>query len=763
MMYMSNILEDGGIPDDTGVAIEYKIPQTSKRVDIILTGIDEHNKSAAVIVELKQWSDAKLTKQDGIVKTFIGKAERETIHPSYQAWTYAALLEDFNEAVQDQNISLSPCAYLHNMKSDEVIKHSQYENYLQKAPSFIRTDAKKLTDFIKKFIRYGDAGKVMYEIDKGKIKPSKNLSDKLLSMLQGNEEFIMIDDQKLVYETALKLAQTSTVKDKHILIVEGGPGTGKSVVAINLLVQTTNRKLVSRYITKNAAPRAVYESVLTGSFTRTHITNLFSGSGAYTNTERNIFDVLIVDEAHRLNAKSGMFQNLGENQIKEIIQASKFSIFFIDDDQRVTWKDIGEKKEIKKWANQLGVTIHKMELQSQFRCNGSDGYLAWIDNALEIRVTANETLQGIDYDFQVFDTPNKLKEAIFKKNNINNKARLVAGYCWNWISKKPENNSLNDITIDKYDFAMQWNLTTDGSLWIRKPESVNEVGCIHTCQGLEVDYIGVIIGSDIIVRDGKIVIQPSERAKTDQSLRGYKKELKENPEAATLKAEAIIKNTYRTLMTRGQKGCYIYCTDPETNAYFVELSKSIVFKEKQEIDLAIELKKQEVPRSVKYPGLMLEILRPDEVNPSANAVPIYDLEIAAALFNNEKYVDKFDWVKLPDSFKALQGHFVTRVEGESMNKRIPSGAWCLFKKNPTGSRNNKVVIIQHENIHDQDTDASYTVKLYGIERAIDGDEQSFSKIVLRPDSYIKGYENIEFENEQSSELKVIGELVAVIA
>ena len=595
MMYMSNILEDEGIPDDIGVAVEYKIPNTAKRIDIILTGINEHNKSSAVIVELKQWSEAQLTDMDAIVKTFVGGAVREVSHPSYQAWTYAALLEDFNEAVQEQEISIKPCAYLHNMVADDVIRNARYEPYLTKAPTFIREDADKLTDFIKQFIKHGDAGKTMFEIDNGKIRPSKNLADKLLSMLQGNEEFFMIDDQKLVFETAMNLAQDSTVKDKHVLIVEGGPGTGKSVVAINLLVQLTNKRLVTQYVTKNAAPRAVYESVLTGSFTRSHITNLFSGSGAYTKTEPNTFDTLIVDEAHRLNEKSGMFQNLGENQIKEIIESSKFSIFFVDDDQRVTWKDIGEKQEIEKWANNLGAKVHNLELQSQFRCNGSDGYLAWLDNVLQIKETANDSLDDISYDFQVFDSPNELREAILNKNKINNKARLVAGYCWNWISKKPENKGLYDIVIDEHKFSAQWNLTTDGNLWIRKPESVNEVGCIHTCQGLEVDYVGVIIGSDIVVRNGEVIIQPDQRAKTDQSLKGYKKALKEKAEGAAAKAEAIIKNTYRTLMTRGQKGCYVYCTDPETSAYFKELAKSIEYDlEHESIDGFTSVQKNEV-------------------------------------------------------------------------------------------------------------------------------------------------------------------------
>lgn len=762
MMYMSNILEDGGIPDDTGVAIEYKIPQTSKRIDFILTGINDQNKSTAVIVELKQWSDAKLTNKDGIVKTFIGGAMREVSHPSYQAWIYAALLEDFNVAVQEQGITLNPCAYLHNMESDDVIKNPLYRSYLQKAPSFIRTDAERLADFIKQFIRYGDAGKVMFEIDNAKIRPSKNLADKLLSMLQGNEEFFMIDDQKIVYETALNLAQISTVKDKHVFIVEGGPGTGKSVVAINLLVQLTNKRLVTQYVTKNAAPRAVYESVLTGSFTKSHISNLFSGSGAYTKCEPNIFDVLIVDEAHRLNEKSGLYQNLGDNQIKEIIQAAKLSIFFIDEDQRVTWKDIGEIKEIEKWAKILGATVHRMELQSQFRCNGSAGYLAWLDNVLQIKETANRTLEGIDYDFQVFDSPNKLRETILNKNKSNNKARLVAGYCWNWVSKRTENKTLNDIVIKEHNFAAQWNLTTDGSLWIRKPESVNEVGCIHTCQGLEVDYIGVILGLDIVIRNGELVVQPDQRARTDQSLKGYRNALRENSEVARLKAEAIIKNTYKTLMSRGQKGCYIYSTDPETNTYFSELAKSVTYEQKQVEPTEAALVNQEEFQSDQYPGLKLKVLKHHEVKPFENAVPIYDLEIAAGQFSDEQQVAEYDWVELPDSFRLQKGHFVTRVVGESMNKCIPNGAWCLFKENPGGSRNNKVVIVQHKDIQDQDTGTSVTVKRYFSEKTTEGDEWRHSRIVLRPDSYIEGYGELVFDGDSLIDLRVIGELVAVL-
>lgn len=771
MMYMCNILLDQDIPNDAGVAIEYKIPQTSKRIDFILTGKDQQNRNTVIIIELKQWAEAGLTAKDAMVTTFLGNVEREVLHPSYQAWTYAALLEDFNEAVQEQDIIIQPCAYLHNMASDRVIKNTFYADHLNKAPVFIKSDTRKLAEFIKQFVKCGDAGKIMYEIDHGKIKPSKNLADKLLSLLQGNQEFLMVDDQKFVFETALDLAKKSTVKDKHVFIVEGGPGTGKSVVAVNLLVQFTNMRLVARYVTKNAAPRAVYESKLTGSYTKSQIANLFGGSGAFTDCERNIFDALIVDEAHRLNEKSGMFQNMGENQIKEIIHASKFSLFFIDDDQQVTFRDIGEKREIERWAKELGATVHSSELPSQFRCNGSDGYLAWIDNVLGIKETANDALENLDYDFRVFDSPTELREAIFKKNRINNKARLVAGYCWDWVSKKGSSSSAMDIVISEHDFAMKWNLASDGNLWILRPEAVSEVGCIHTCQGLEVDYVGVIIGPDLVVRGGEMLTNAEARAKTDQSLKGYKKLLKVNDAVAKKKAQTIIKNTYRTLMTRGVKSCYVFCTDHETNEYFKGLAVTAFKPRVQESQL---YPPRPIAEKSRYAGLNLRILPDEEVEPFVNAVPVYDLKAVAGRFSEEQVVVEVscpksinplgcDWVELPDVFMPHPSLFVAQVIGESMNRRIPNGSWCLFRLNPLGTRSGKVVLVQHRDIQDPDTGAQYTVKVYSSEKvACDDGCWEHRLIRLNPDSTRQGYEPLVFQGDGGGELKVIAELVAVL-
>lgn len=575
MRFMGAVMDDEEIPSDAGVSIEYSIPQTSKRIDFILTGQDQANNDQVVIIELKQWESAELTDKDAIVKTRFQHGLAETSHPSYQAWSYSELLNQLNETVYTDNIHLAPCAYLHNYIEDDVIKNIFYQPYIERAPVFLKgkDEKEKLKTFIKSFVKYGDKSNLMFRIENGKIKPSKSLADSLARMIAGNPEFIMLDEQKLVYETAIKLAKESSPTNKNVLIVQGGPGTGKSVVAVNLLVNIIQQlRLVAQYITKNAAPRAVYEAKLTGSMRKSAISNLFTGSGSFHSLEPNVFDVLVVDEAHRLNEKSGMFKNIGENQVKEIIKSSKLAIFFIDEDQQVTFSDIGSKEEIEKWANLENATVHHMALESQFRCNGSDGYLAWLDDVLGIRETANKTLDGLEYDFQVLSNPNELKELIFNKNKINNKARIVAGYCWNWISRADK--SAFDISIPNYDFGMQWNLDTDGSLWIQAPDSVSEVGCIHTCQGLEVDYVGVIIGDDLIVRNGEVITNPNARAKTDKSISGFKKLLKTNPGLANKKADGIIRNTYRTLMTRGMKGCYIFCTDPETQAYFQDRQRA---------------------------------------------------------------------------------------------------------------------------------------------------------------------------------------------
>jgi len=566
LTYMAKVLRDEELPGNAGLAIELHIPQSSKRIDFLLTGFDQDQAKKAVLIELKQWSQATATTKDAIVKTSLGGSLVETIHPSYQVWSYAALLEGFNEAVYDKSIEVRPCAYLHNYTADGIIDAPHYQPHTAKAPLFLKgpSELQKLRGFLKQHIAQGDDKAVLYELSNGKIRPSKALADALSNLMKGKDEFVLIDDQKAVFESVLVAASQASETAPRVVIIEGGPGTGKTVLAINLLVRLTALQRYSRYVSKNAAPRKVYESKLIGTVKRSHFSHLFSGSGAFIETPANTYEALIVDEAHRLNEKSGLYGNLGENQIKELIDSAKCAIFFIDEDQRVTLSDIGSKQAIRAFAHAKGAEVEELTLTSQFRCNGSDGYLAWLDETLAIRPTANPTLDTRDYEFKVFDTPQSMHDAIEQKNQ-GNKARVVAGYCWPWRSKKDP--GADDIVIGD-NYARQWNLDQDGSLWIIAENSVEQVGCIHTCQGLEVDYIGVIIGPDLIVRDGQVITSPEVRDRHDRSIRGWKTLMKAQPVFAQKEIDLIIKNTYRTLMTRGMKGCYLYCTDQETADYF---------------------------------------------------------------------------------------------------------------------------------------------------------------------------------------------------
>ena len=568
-MYIT--LNDSAIPSDAGVAIEYNIPQTSKRVDFLISGYDDNNKGNVIIIELKQWEQLQAVEgHEAIVETYTGGANRRVVHPSYQAWSYAALIKDYNQYVQDEDVELHPCAYLHNYprKDNDPLDAKQYEDILSDAPAFTYGQRDALRNFIKKNIKTGDGEDTLVKIERGKIKPSKQLQDSICGMLKGNKEFIMLDEQKVVYETILNLS-TKCQKDnkKRTIIVEGGPGTGKTVVAINLLAELTKREQFAQYVSKNSAPRIVYGYKLKGSMKRNSVDNLFKGSGCYTDAPLNSIGTILADEAHRLNEKSGMFQNLGENQIKEIIHASRCSVFFIDESQRVTTSDIGSVEEIEKWAKMEHSEVFRMELVSQFRCNGSDGYLAWVDDVLQIRDTANYDLEGIDYDIRICDSPMEMEHIILEKNSIRNRARILAGYCWNWPKATRNDVNYHDIKIG--DYGISWNLD-GGDAFAINPDSVHEAGCIHTSQGLEFDYVGVIIGDDMRYENGEIITDYSKRAKTDQSMKGIKGIAKNNPQEANRLADEIIKNTYRTLMTRGMKGCYVYCTDSKLSEYLKE-------------------------------------------------------------------------------------------------------------------------------------------------------------------------------------------------
>ena len=574
--YMYKVLNDNEIPQSSGVAIEYNLPNTAKRVDFLVSGYDENQSANVVIIELKQWQKLdKVDGLDGLVETYTGGANRRVVHPSYQAWSYAEMIRDYNEYAQIADVRLWPCAYLHNYmrEDDDPLDDPIYQEYLDDAPAFTKGDVKKLREYIKNVVVEGDdGGEILYEIDNGRIKPSKSLQDAIVGMLESNPEFNLIDDQKVIFERIMELSRRCE-KDgkKRTLIATGGPGTGKTVIAINLLARLTQEGVFAQYCSKNSAPRTVYARKLKGHRTKSSIDNMFKGSGAYVDAPENAVGVVLADEAHRLNEKSGLYSNLGINQVHEIIRAARLSVFFIDESQRVTVNDIGSVSAIKQWAAINGSEVHMEALTSQFRCNGSDGYLAWLDDVLDIHETANYNLDGINYEFIVFDTPQEMRQKVLKRNEGSNRSRILAGYCWNWPKAGRADTNVHEIEIG--DFGISWNLD-GGEAFAISESSVNEAGCIHTTQGLEFEYVGVIIGDDLRYEENHLVTDFTKRAKTDQSIRGLKKMSKENPEQAQKLADEIIKNTYRTLMTRGMKGCYVYATDEGLREYLKERAQS---------------------------------------------------------------------------------------------------------------------------------------------------------------------------------------------
>lgn len=333
-------------------------------------------------------------------------------------------------------------------------------------------------------------------------------------------------------------------------------------MAIQLLCDLISKGYSANYVTKNAAPRNVYfEKLRKEKYKLSYIKNLFKSSDSFWNAPENLLDCVIVDEAHRLKKKSAIFH--GENQVKELINSGRVTVFFIDEDQKITTKDIGSKDEIRKWADYYGAKLYEgqdLNLVSQFRCNGSDGYLNFLDNLLEIRKTANVTFD-YDYEIRLFASPTKMREELREKNNINNKSRMIAGYCYEWVTENDPESDEYDIILDD-GFKAKWNFSN--TLFAIDENSFDQVGCIHTTQGLEFDYCGIIIGQDMRYEGGHVITDPSKEAMSDHTsgIRACK-DIKQ--------ADRLIRNTYKTLMSRGQKGCFLYCEDRHLLEYASKL------------------------------------------------------------------------------------------------------------------------------------------------------------------------------------------------
>ena len=575
MKFMRDIVDDSEIDDDVQIAIEYNIPQTSKRVDFIIIGADTNDKDNIVIVELKQWSRAEVVDDDMhfSVRTYVANDKRIVCHPSYQAYSYSRFLNNYSQTIYEKNINLIPCAYLHNYLPayKNALSADIYKEWYTTAPFFIMDEVQQFNVFIKKYVTKKSAhGDLLYQIENGRIRPTKSLQDSLSTMVRGTPVFDLLDEQAVCFDMCIRtMLQCLKDQKKRTILIQGGPGTGKSVLAVNLLMHFITCACNTAYVTKNSAPRQAFLSILSQNKAENiaEISQLFRSPFGLSQVPANSYDCLIVDEAHRLVKK--MYGDWhGENQVKECINASLLTVFMLDEEQAVTTKDIGSIQEITKWCEELGSTIimrEETKLTSQFRCNGSDGYIQFIDNLLQRnQERVFVPMSELNYDFRIFDDASAMRDALRQKNATNNKARMVAGYCYDWDVK----NHRGDVDIVlPGGFQARWNLAND-KIWAINPRSFEEVGCIHTAQGLEFDYVGVLIGKDLTYDEssGHVVTDKTAISRDDNSS-GIRT-------ASDIDAHRLILNTYKTLLTRGQKGCYVYCEDEALRDYFKRMIAS---------------------------------------------------------------------------------------------------------------------------------------------------------------------------------------------
>ena len=555
--FMKDALDDSFFSPKCQVAIEYNIPQTSKRVDFMIIGSNGHNDNV-VIVELKQW--ARVEKVDESCSHLVMSDLRShdpVPHPSYQAYSYKCLILDYCDDVHVNRNTLIPCTYLHNLgeRYRNVIEDNLYKEWTFEAPAFLQNDVIKLREFIKQYVHLeASDGSLLYKIEEGRLKPTKSLQDALDSMLCGNEEFHMIDEQVVAYDKIMKAIKDSEKDEKkHVIIITGGPGTGKSVLAINLLAKCIiDLNLNASYITKNSAPRQCYKNLLAGGNAKRMIDlqKAIQSPFALPRIPSNSLDVGIFDEAHRMQKKPYMYP--GDDMLQDAINAARISVFFIDEDQRITINDKYTVSTIIEYANRQKAVWHRpYELVSQFRCDGSDGYISFLNNLLELKPTANTSFEFNKLQVKVFDNPVIMRDELRELNKENNKTRMIAGYCYDWNVKNKRGDW--DIILP-YGFKAKWNLEKDDH-WAVNPSSFEEVGCIHTCQGMEFDYVGVIIGKDLFFKDGHVRTNRACISKDDKSS-GIRLKTTSDEDA-----DMLIKRTYKVLLSRGLKGCYIYCED----------------------------------------------------------------------------------------------------------------------------------------------------------------------------------------------------------
>lgn len=752
------------IDDDMQVAIEYHVPAAGRsRIDVLLAGNDGERDNG-IVVELKAWSEADVSDVPELVWSPYGGG-RLAEHPCVQARKYKGMILRFNADIRDKGVGIHSAAYLFNLqrRRPEPLEDPRYRHIVDESRLFLADDADALSRHIEKYVRHRSRHDVLFLLEQGRIVPAPALVERVASMLDGNEEFDLLDTQNEAFQIIRHaIAGVATAAKRQVFIVHGGPGTGKSVIAVRLVAEVLKSKRLGFFVAPNKAFRDTLVEQLArgGREYREDGQALFQSSWSFHASDfmkDRLHEVLVVDEAHRL--KDEAYQYRGASMVEDMVRAARISVFFLDETQRVQWNDSGSEHRIREAARKYDANVHApFTLTAQFRCGGSDGYLNWLDDVLQIRPTGNfDNWADEQYEFRVCDDAATLYREL-KARNTDNKARLVAGYSWDWPTEgRQRRGHARHVTVD--GLSLPWNFS--GENWATAADGIEQVGCVHTCQGVEFDWLGVLIGPDLRFENGRVVGDPANRARTDSSLKGWKtalREAKDDPaasEAVLAKVQAIIKNTYKVLLSRGRKGCFVWCADKGLREY---LRDRLQLASRTFSACAGEAE----PRP---PAPATRIVATPPGRRFADCVPVYDLAAAAGGFGPSSTAECLGWIESPAGIRTGERHFAARVHGRSMEPLIPDGSLCLFRGDVAGSRAGRILLVQHHAISDPELGGSYTVKKYRslkVQDADAGDDAAWTHAAIQLVPLNREFPTIWINPDQVEELRVIAEFIRVL-
>jgi DUF2075 family protein len=556
---------------DHGVILEYQLGNTSKRLDALLTGHNESSAENAVIVELKQWGETAASNADGCVETFVGKRLRPVPHPSVQVGQYEQWLLDNHTVFYEDGVSLAGVSWLHNLQFDpgEELFAPKHAGYLATNPLFTGDQSDALAEYLNSRLSEGEGETVMAKVLESQYRPSKKLLEHTAEMVAGQQEFILLDEQFVVFESVLAGAREGFHSThKRVMLVKGGPGTGKSVIALHLVGRLAKDGYNAQHATGSKAFTENMRRIV-GKRAKAQ----FAYFNQFGNAAPNDIDVLILDEAHRLRETSAhRFQPKAQRtdlaQVDELVRSAKTSVFFIDDLQAVRPNEVGSTALIHEAAARNNADIQEFELETQFRCAGSKAFVSWVDHTLGLDETANPVWDGSEgFDFRIVDSVEQLDAMIRSKADAGHTARLVAGFCWPWSDPLDDGSLVPDVKVGTWQ--MPWNAKSDAGrladgipqerFWASDPRGINQVGCIYTAQGFEFDYVGVIFGRDLRW-------DPDSQDWVADRAHSYDSVVKRSGDQFL----DLLKRTYRVLLTRGMKGCYAYIEDAATRRYISE-------------------------------------------------------------------------------------------------------------------------------------------------------------------------------------------------